>query len=94
MYKLRALFIASLAIGLAGIAGADTLQTGDAQNSSQFESASKPSRGVTMDRVAADFGEPTNRESAVGDPPIARWDYPTFVVFFEYDRVVHSVSKR
>ena len=26
-------------------------------------------------------------------PPITRWVYPTFVVYFEYNHVVHSVIK-
>jgi hypothetical protein len=27
----------------------------------------------------------------VGAPPITRWDYPNFSVFFEGDRVIHAV---
>lgn len=38
---------------------------------------------------------PESRRSPVGDPPIStRWDYGEFVVFFEYDKVIHSVTKR
>ena len=33
-------------------------------------------------------------EAAVGEPPISRWVYADFVVFFEYDRVIHAVIKR
>jgi hypothetical protein len=29
----------------------------------------------------------------VGEPPITRWDYDKFVVVFEYNRVIHSVTK-
>ena len=28
---------------------------------------------------------------AVGKPPISRWEYPGFVVYFEHDHVIHSV---
>ena len=30
--------------------------------------------------------------ATVGQPPITRWDYPHFSVFFEKDRVIHAVA--
>jgi len=51
----------------------------------------RPARGINMDRVEAQFGPPTIRQSAVGDPPIERWEYPGFVVYFEYQYVIHAV---
>lgn len=53
-----------------------------------------PARGSTMSQVEARFGAPTTRHAAVGDPPITRWDYPQFSVFFEYDKVLHAVIVR
>lgn len=53
--------------------------------------ADRPVRGSTMATVQDRFGEPTNRHSAVGNPPITRWDYPQFSVYFEHDRVLHAV---
>jgi len=44
-----------------------------------------------MSAVEKRFGAPTSRHPAVGQPPITRWDYPGFSVFFEYDRVIHAV---
>ena len=41
--------------------------------------------------VEAQFGPPTMRQAAIGDPPIERWDYPGFSVYFEYQYVIHSV---
>ena len=55
---------------------------------------SVPVNGLTMDQVIQKFGEPANRYSAVGDPPIARWVYENFTVYFEYQRVIHSVINR
>jgi len=46
-----------------------------------------------MAQVEAQFGAPTQRYAAVGQPPITRWVYPTFVVFFEYQHVVHAVAQ-
>jgi hypothetical protein len=51
-----------------------------------------PKRGITMTQVEAHFGAPATRHDAVGAPPITRWDYPTFSVFFEHDRVIHAVA--
>jgi hypothetical protein len=52
----------------------------------------KPKRGVTMSQVEAKFGQPVTKHDAVGQPPITRWDYPGFSVFFEHDRVIHAVT--
>jgi len=41
--------------------------------------------------VEARFGQPANRHSAVGQPPITRWDYPGFAVYFEHQYVIHAV---
>jgi hypothetical protein len=53
--------------------------------------ATRPDRGSSMATVQSRYGEPTNRHSAVGEPPITRWDYPQFAVYFEHDRVLHAV---
>ncbi len=53
-----------------------------------------PARGSTMSSVESRFGAPTTKRGAVGDPPITRWDYPQFSVFFEHDRVIHAVIVR
>ncbi len=51
----------------------------------------RPKGGETMSQVETRFGKPKAIKGPVGDPPITRWDYPKFSVFFEYDRVIHSV---
>ena len=53
----------------------------------------KPTRGMTQQAVEASFGAPQDAREPIGDPPITRWEYANFVVFFEYDKVIHSVSK-
>ena len=52
-----------------------------------------PTRGMTMAEVTARFGEPAKKIAAVGKPPISRWEYPGFIVVFEYDHVVHAVAQ-
>jgi hypothetical protein len=52
----------------------------------------RPARGMTMQKVEAAYGAPASRVPAVGNPPISRWEYPGFVVFFENDHVLHTVT--
>lgn len=71
---------------------ADQLTTPPAPTASQ--QANRPSRGMSMDKVEANFGAPTHREAAVGEPPITRWEYPGFVVYFEHRLVIHTVGQK
>jgi hypothetical protein len=50
-----------------------------------------PARGMSMDQVAGKFGAPATKTPAVGQPPISRWEYPGFIVYFEHEHVIHSV---
>jgi len=54
----------------------------------------RPHRGARMEQVVARFGEPAQRLAAVGEPPITRWVYPEYTVYFEDDRVLTSVVPR
>ncbi len=86
MLTLRTFLLSALL--LVPVAGAETLNM-DAGNPAA--TVERPARGSTMSSVEARFGAPTTRHTAVGDPPISRWDYPQFAVFFEQDRVLHAV---
>jgi hypothetical protein len=84
---------AALACGLAGLAQsarAETVATDGGIAVKQSDVAT-PTRGMTMNQVQSKFGEPVTKVPAVGKPPIARWEYPGFVVYFELDHVIHSV---
>jgi hypothetical protein len=71
----------------------DVLLIDGVQASVQSDSA-RPARGTTMARVESRFGTPSAKGTPVGEPPITRWDYPAFVVYFEYDHVIHAVARR
>jgi len=99
MAKLTATFLLALTLGVvttggSGSVSAQNLDMGATDRSGTFETAGKPTRGMTQARVRANFGSPQSTRAAVGDPPITRWEYADFVVFFEYDHVIHAVSKR
>lgn len=80
------------ALGTMGAARADTLII-ERVDQEQATATERPARGMTMDKVAARWGEPAARVDAVGQPPITRWEYPGFTVFFEFSHVIHSVPK-
>ena len=54
-------------------------------------SINTPRNGLTMGQVRQQFGDPASTVAAVGEPPISRWEYTGFSVFFENDLVLHSV---
>ena len=53
-----------------------------------------PNRGMSMETVESKWGEPDQKRAAIGEPPISRWEYSNFVVYFEYSHVIHAVTKR
>jgi len=89
---LRTIIVCCLMIG-APVAMADVLLL-DGIQAERATANQRPPRGTSMERVEAMFGTPTNRHAAVGEPPIARWDYPGFVVYFEHQYVIHAVPAR
>lgn len=56
-----------------------------------------PHKGMTMTAVLATWGEPATKHQTVSEPgtphqpPINRWDYDSFSVVFERDRVIHTI---
>jgi hypothetical protein len=57
-----------------------------------------PKRGMTMDQVKREYGAPlkvlaTRGGSSKHQPPIHRWEYSKYIVYFEYSHVIHSVLR-
>jgi hypothetical protein len=50
-----------------------------------------PANGQTKQAIETRYGSPAQKHNAVGDPPISRWDYDRYSVYFEYDLVLFSV---
>jgi len=73
-----------------GLAGAETIAVANGIAVKESEVAT-PARGMSMEQVAAKFGEPATKVPAVGKPPISRWEYPGFIVYFEHEHVIHAV---
>ena len=89
---MRIRYFVALACGFAaaGAAYADTVVVDD-HVMVRDSAVARPARGSTMTTVEAKFGAPATRHPTVGKPPITRWDYAGFSVFFERDRVIHAV---
>src|SRR5690349_21409734 len=77
--RLLMLFLCAAATG---VATAETIVVDD-QVKVRESAVEKPDRGMSMSTVENRFGEPASRHATVGQPPITRWDYPGFSVFFE-----------
>ncbi|MGB6450485.1 MAG: hypothetical protein WBE92_07015 [Steroidobacteraceae bacterium] len=90
--QVRAVIPLLCATLMAGAAFAETVVV-DGKVSVEPSTIARPSRGMRMAGVERQFGEPATRHPAVGKPPITRWDYPAFSVFFEGDRVIDAVVK-
>lgn len=93
--KLLTLSIAAgLLLGLnAPIAKADNLLI---ERIRTEQGVTLPKRGTSMSQVEARFGAPQQKVSAVGGgsrrtPPITRWVYSGFSVYFENTHVVDAV---
>ena len=57
----------------------------------QSQTMQLPKNGISMADTEAKFGAPVKKLPAVGEPPITRWEYDTYNVFFENDLVLFSV---
>jgi hypothetical protein len=55
-------------------------------------SVTLPGHGMTMTQVEEKFGAPLEKSPEVGDPPINRWIYNNFTVYFEYQYVINAVT--
>ncbi len=60
--------------------------------------ANLPARGMSQTAVVRQFGEPARRHAPVGGgnaqhPPITRWDYDGWSVFYENSTVIDVVVK-
>ncbi|MGH8117842.1 MAG: hypothetical protein ACREP0_03820 [Rhodanobacteraceae bacterium] len=57
-----------------------------------------PRNGMTMAQVKGRYGEPlkvlpTRGGSSRYQPPIHRWEYPKYTVYFQNTHVIHSVLR-
>ncbi len=85
----------SLCIAYIGVmpAHAEVIKLSVGSQASNKQAISRPLNGVSRQQVSSQFGEPISIQGPVGEPPISSWEYADYYVFFEYDRVLHTVFK-
>ncbi len=86
-------FIVTAVLGVLPVVHAESLIIANIDKSSAAL-MERPRRGMSMDTVESKWGQPVTKRSSIGDPPISRWEYSTFVVYFEYGNVIHAVARR
>jgi hypothetical protein len=91
-----ALVVATLIGTLLGLvpvrsANADVLLIEEVRQSERMQ---LPVNGMSKADVRGRFGEPADTRAPVGDPPITRWDYEGWSVYFEYDLVLFTVLQK
>ena len=81
---------------LIGNVGAETLLLDSiaATPANNAQGIPRPTHGMSMQMVKRRFGEPAKIHPQVGDPPITRWDYSDYSVYFEYQYVLTAVVHR
>lgn len=60
----------------------------------QSDNMPVPGNGINQAEVRAKFGAPAQVHQPVGEPPITRWDYEQWSVYFEYDLVLFTVLEK
>lgn len=96
MKSITTLFLAIAMASFAPLTVADVLLI-DAISEAPVNSSEglpRPRSGQTMDSVRAQFGAPQQELPWVGEPPISRWIYPDFTVYFEHEYVINTVVHR
>ena len=91
MIKLRIVTVIALLTAFGAVASAETISM---EGATAGSNDGRPTRGMTQASVESKYGSPTSVNVPVGEPPITRWEYSDFIVFFEYDKVIHAVVKR
>lgn len=86
---IHALLLVLCTFGLSQTLFADTLSVPEERK--ETFSITLPGRGMEMESVREQFGEPEEKFERVGQPPITRWVYKTFTVYFEDSYVIHAV---
>ena len=96
MRGLRGLLLVTVLASAAFHAHADVLLVEGIANEppNNAEGLPRPVRGMSMERVAERYGEPVQRIPAVGIPPISRWVYDGYTVYFEDQFALTSVIHR
>jgi len=85
---LRIVTILLLAFSISMPLSADVLLIEEVRTA---ENMDLPKNGQSKSAIQNKYGQPKEVSGPVGDPPITRWKYDRFSVYFEFDLVITSV---
>ncbi len=91
MKQINNIVVIGILFFMAGVVSADTLLIRTVEKNMSVE---KPDRGMSSVQVVSQYGQPVEKFSAIGEPPIKKWAYSNITVYFEYDHVIHSVVNK
>ncbi|MDI9245682.1 hypothetical protein [Marinobacter sp. CHS3-4] len=84
---------ATMLLAPAGITVAEELKMSVKSQTQRSLQQDLPRNGLSESSVRNAWGDPQSITGPVGEPPITQWHYENFVVYFEGNRVIHSVLK-
>jgi hypothetical protein len=90
MQRMSMILILSL-LAFPGVLRADVLLIEQVR---QAEGMAVPLNGQSKAEVEAAFGAAQTTTDPVGDPPITRWTYQRWTVYFEFDHVLFTVLNK
>ncbi|WP_277372172.1 phosphodiesterase [Pseudomonas sp. AA-38] len=80
-----------IALLTSGALFAETLTIPIGSQGAAIDTQNLPHKGESQRSVLERFGLADEEHAPVGKPPITRWDYRDFSVYFEYEHVIDSV---
>ena len=84
---------ATIVLAPTGIASAEEMRMSVKSQVQRGLEQELPRNGLSESSVRNGWGQPQSITGPVGQPPIIQWHYDNFVVYFEGNRVIHSVLK-
>jgi len=90
---INTLLVTALSAAISMTVPAQTVSIPIGQQAQESGGQVVPNRGMVGETVEARFGAPLQRSMPVGQPPISFWVYDDYTVYFEHNRVLHTVLK-
>lgn len=91
MKKSHNIIVVGFLVLVTGLVLAETLLIESVEKNA---SVMRPGRGTSMTGVERQYGKAIKKHVAIGEPPISKWVYSDITVYFERNRVLHSVVNR
>lgn len=85
--------VSLLLSGLSYYSTAETIKVPVGSQGDKIINIDRPMIGMNKQQVETIFGYPNDKTTPVGEPPISQWEYKNYVVYFEYNSVIHTVLK-